>query len=109
MIPISAGHARRRVDCLRPLRNFWLSLVLLAFCGFGMMQQMAASMTIIQTIVEEGKRGRVMSYSTVALVGMAPFGSFARRHSCRRDRRAKNRDGQRRVLPARRVLVLNAN
>jgi cation transporter-like permease len=41
-----------------------------------MMQQMAASNTIIQTIVEEDKRGRVMSYSTVALVGMAPFGSL---------------------------------
>jgi len=38
--------------------------------------QMAASNTIIQTIVEENKRGRVMSYSTVALVGMAPFGAL---------------------------------
>ena len=44
-------------------------------CGFGMMQQMAASNTIIQTIVEESKRGRVMSFYTVAFVGMAPFGS----------------------------------
>jgi predicted MFS family arabinose efflux permease len=41
-----------------------------------MMLQMAASTTIIQTIVEADKRGRVMSYSTVALVGMAPFGSL---------------------------------
>jgi MFS family permease len=45
-------------------------------CGFGMMQQMAASNTIIQTIVEESKRGRVMSFYTVAFVGMAPFGSL---------------------------------
>jgi hypothetical protein len=37
---------------------------------------MAASMTIVQTIVDESKRGRVMSYSTVALVGMAPFGGL---------------------------------
>ena len=45
-------------------------------CGFGMMQQMAASNTIIQTIVEESKRGRVMSYYTAAFMGMAPFGSL---------------------------------
>jgi len=41
-----------------------------------MMQQMAASNTIIQTIVEDSKRGRVMSFYTVAFVGMAPFGSL---------------------------------
>ena len=42
----------------------------------GMMQGMAASNTIIQTIVSEDKRGRVMSYYTMAFVGMAPFGSL---------------------------------
>jgi MFS family permease len=57
-------------------RNIWVSLVMMLFCGFGMMQQMAASNTIIQTIVDEDKRGRVMSFYTVAFVGMAPFGSL---------------------------------
>jgi MFS family permease len=40
------------------------------------MQGMAASNTIIQTIVSEDKRGRVMSYYTMAFMGMAPFGSL---------------------------------
>jgi MFS family permease len=44
--------------------------------GFGMMQGMTASNTIIQTLVPEDKRGRVMSYYTIAFVGMAPFGSL---------------------------------
>jgi MFS family permease len=44
--------------------------------GFGMMQGLAASNTIIQTLVPEDKRGRVMSYYTMAFVGMAPFGSL---------------------------------
>jgi MFS family permease len=57
-------------------RYVWLSLPLMLVCGFGMLQQMAASNTIIQTIVEDGKRGRVMSFYTVAFVGMAPFGSL---------------------------------
>ena len=49
-------------------------MVLIA--GMGMMQGMAASNTIIQTLVSEDKRGRVMSYYTMAFVGMAPFGSL---------------------------------
>jgi len=53
-----------------------LSLFLLLFTGFGMMQQMAASNTILQTIVEEDKRGRVMSFYSMAFAGMAPFGSL---------------------------------
>jgi MFS family permease len=54
----------------------WLSLLLMLVSGYGMMQQMAASNTIIQTVVPEDKRGRVMSYYTMAFVGMAPFGSL---------------------------------
>src|SRR5262249_43614708 len=54
----------------------WLSLPLLACAGAGMMVQMASSNTILQTIVEEGKRGRVMSLYGMAFMGMAPFGSL---------------------------------
>jgi MFS family permease len=41
-----------------------------------MMRGLTASNTVIQTLVPEDKRGRVMSYYTVAFVGMAPFGSL---------------------------------
>ena len=44
--------------------------------GMGMMQGMASSNTIIQTLISEDKRGRVMSYYTMAFMGMAPFGSL---------------------------------
>lgn len=44
--------------------------------GLGMMVQMAASNTLIQTIVEEDKRGRVMAYYSMAFQGTAPFGSL---------------------------------
>ena len=54
----------------------WLSMALLAMVGFGMMQGMAASNTVIQTLVPERMRGRVMSYYTMAFVGMAPFSSL---------------------------------
>lgn len=53
-----------------------LSMFVLLFTGFGMMQQMAASNTILQTIVDEDKRGRVMSFYSMSFQGMAPFGSL---------------------------------
>lgn len=54
----------------------WLSLLLMLPVGWGMMTGLASSNTIIQTLVPEDKRGRVMSYYTMAFVGMAPFGSL---------------------------------
>jgi MFS family permease len=53
-----------------------LSLAMLLVAGFGMMVQMAASNTILQTIVDPDKRGRVMSFYSMAFMGMAPFGSL---------------------------------
>jgi MFS family permease len=53
-----------------------LSLVALFVVGFGMMAQNASANTILQTIVHDDKRGRVMSLYTVAVLGVAPFGSL---------------------------------
>ena len=53
-----------------------LSLVALVVAGFGAMTLVASCNTVLQTILEEDKRGRVMSFFTVAFMGMAPFGSF---------------------------------
>ena len=55
---------------------FWLSLTFVLLTGFGMMVQMASSNTVLQTVVEEDKRGRVMSLYAMAIRGMAPFGSL---------------------------------
>jgi MFS family permease len=56
--------------------TLWLSLILMALVGFGLMQCAAASNTIIQSLVTEDKRARVMSYYTMAFFGAAPFGSL---------------------------------
>ena len=53
-----------------------LSLIMLLLTGASMMIQMASSNTILQTIVEDKMRGRVMSFYTMAFMGMAPFGSL---------------------------------
>jgi len=57
-------------------RIFWLSLFLILLASFGMMVQFSSSNTVLQTIVDEDKRGRVMSFYAMALRGMAPFGSL---------------------------------
>jgi MFS family permease len=57
-------------------RIYPLSLILMIFIGLGMMMQTAASNTILQTITDDDKRGRVMSFYTMAIMGTAPFGSL---------------------------------
>jgi MFS family permease len=76
MIQISAALFGTGLILFGLSRNLVLSLLLMLVVGFGMMQGLAASNTVIQTLVPEDKRGRVMSYYTVAFVGMAPFGSL---------------------------------
>jgi MFS family permease len=57
-------------------RSFLLSMALMLLTGAGFMVQMASSNTIIQTIVREEMRGRVMAFYTMAFMGTAPFGSL---------------------------------
>jgi MFS family permease len=57
-------------------RTLWLSLVFMVLVGFGMMQAAAVSNTVIQSLVPEDKRARVMSYYTMAFFGASPFGSL---------------------------------
>jgi MFS family permease len=56
--------------------SFPLSAAILAVAGFAMIFEMASSNTVLQTIVEEDKRGRVMSFYAMAFRGTAPLGSL---------------------------------
>ena len=56
--------------------TFWFSLLILLVSGFSMMIQLASSNTVVQTIVEDSKRGRVMSFYTMCFMGVAPFGGL---------------------------------
>jgi MFS family permease len=56
--------------------TLWLSLLLVVVTGYAMVAQMAASNSLLQTIVEENKRGRVMSFYSLAFFGMGPLGSL---------------------------------
>ncbi len=55
----------------------WLSLLMMLIVGCASILQIASSNTILQTIVEEDKRGRLMSFYTMAFLGVLPFGNLA--------------------------------
>ena len=75
-IAISVGLFGVGMVVLGLSKSLTISLALMAVIGFGMMQQMAASNTILQTIAADDKRGRVMSFYTLAILGMNPIGSL---------------------------------
>ena len=57
-------------------KTLWLSLAMMVFTGFGMLINIAAVNTILQTITEDDKRGRVMSFYTMAFIGLTPIGNL---------------------------------
>jgi MFS family permease len=56
--------------------HLWLSLCIVPFSGLGMILSIAGSNTVLQTLVDDHIRGRVMSLFTLSFMGMAPFGSL---------------------------------
>lgn len=76
MIAISSAMFGAGLMGLGFSRMTWISMLLMLITGFGLMQQMAASNTILQTIVDDHMRGRVMSFYTVSIMGITPIGSL---------------------------------
>ncbi|TWR28676.1 MFS transporter [Mucilaginibacter achroorhodeus] len=56
--------------------TYWLALVFATIAGFGMMSQITVSNTLIQTSVEPGMRGRVISFYAMAYFGLQPVGGL---------------------------------
>ena len=62
--------------CLSATKTLWMALTVLFVTGFSMIIQLAASNTVLQTLVDDDKRGRIMSLYMMALLGMTPWGSL---------------------------------
>lgn len=58
------------------LRTHWMVYAVLVPTGFAMIASLASINTLLQTLTDNNKRGRVMGFYTMALMGMAPFGSL---------------------------------
>jgi MFS family permease len=56
--------------------HLWLSLLIVPIAGVGMLMSFASANTLIQTLTDDHMRGRVMSFFTMAFVGMAPWGNL---------------------------------
>jgi MFS family permease len=75
-VTISCASLGVSLFCFAFSRSFWLSAAFLLPAGYSMMLQMACSNTLIQTMVPDELRGRVMSLYSMMFMGMAPFGAF---------------------------------
>ncbi len=75
-VTISCASLGITLICFSFSTSFWLSVALLLPAGYSMMLQMACSNTLIQTMVPDQLRGRVMSVYSMMFMGMAPFGAF---------------------------------
>jgi MFS family permease len=76
IIPTAAAIFGVGLVTLSLSRQVWLSMFFMVVTGFGMIVQMASCNTVLQTIVDEDKRGRVMSLYAMSIRGVAPFGSL---------------------------------
>jgi MFS family permease len=77
VIAWSVGAFGAALVALSLSRREGLACAVLAVSGFGMMAHLAASNTILQTLVDPDKRGRVMSLYAAAMLGTTPVGSLA--------------------------------
>lgn len=64
------------VCCLAFVSDKWPALFLLMAAGSGMMMHMASSNTLIQTIADDDKRGRAVSFYIMAFSGFGPIGNL---------------------------------
>jgi MFS family permease len=76
MIPVGASMFGLGLVSFALSSNFFLSLTLLTAVGFGQMIEWATSNTLLQTMVDDERRGRVMGFFTLAFVGIVPLGSL---------------------------------
>jgi MFS family permease len=77
LIALAAGGFGVSLILFSSSRIFWLSTILLVPVGFSMMVQMASSNTLIQAMVPDKLRGRVMSVYSMMFMGMAPLGALS--------------------------------
>ena len=76
MLAIAATCMGSGLIAISFIRDFWVSVPFMYLTGIGMISQIACTNTILQTLVDEDKRGRVISLYVAAFVGMLPFGNL---------------------------------
>jgi MFS family permease len=76
VIPVAAAACGLGIAAFALSGNFVICIICLFIAGFAMMTQGASSNTVIQTIVDEDKRGRIMGLFAMSFMGVMPFGSI---------------------------------
>jgi MFS family permease len=76
LVPFTAAAAGIALMLVGISKAYWLSLALMACLGFGIIVTAASVNMMLQTIVHEDKRGRIISFYAMAFLGIAPIGGL---------------------------------
>lgn len=76
LVPFTSATAGVALMLVGLSKIYWLSLVFMACLGFGIIVTAASVNMMLQTIVDEDKRGRIISFYAMAFLGMAPVGGL---------------------------------
>ncbi|WP_371379688.1 MFS transporter [Sporomusa aerivorans] len=76
IIPAAAGVFGLALAVFSQNTAVWLALIIMFFAGIGMIMHSIATNTLLQTVVADDKRGRIMSIYSMAFQGMTPLGSL---------------------------------
>lgn len=76
IIPVAAGLFGLALALFSQNTSVWMALVIMFFAGIGMIMHSIATNTLLQTVVDDDKRGRVMSMYSMAFQGLTPLGSL---------------------------------
>ncbi len=76
VVPVAAGLFGLALVVFSQNTSIWLALGIMFFAGIGMIMHSIATNTLLQTVVDDDKRGRVMSMYSMAFQGLTPLGSL---------------------------------
>ena len=76
LVPITSAAAGVALMLVGVSQVYWLSLIFMACLGFGIIVTAASVNMMLQTLVDEDKRGRIISFYAMAFLGMAPVGGL---------------------------------
>ena len=76
LVPFTSAAAGSALVLVGLSQTYWLALAFMAVLGFGIIVTAASVNMMLQTLVDDDKRGRIIGFYAMAFLGMAPVGGL---------------------------------